>query len=397
MNEIKVTVVQFGDRKNLQLQYVDPITQKKKTKSAGTSNRRDAEKAAGKWEDELRTGRYKPAVKMTWEDFWNRYDDERLSGLAEKTAKKALCVRSVVEDILNPQRIGDLNAERLSYLQAEMRRRGNTEDTISGYLAHLRSALKWAAKLGMIREIPAIIMPTRTAGSKGRAISLEEFERMLLATPKVVGEESAPAFLHYLRGLWLSGLRLGESLELWWDRDDRLIVDLDGKRPMLRIPAELEKGNQTRLLPLATDFCDFLLATPEAERTGRVFKLPRRAQTGERLTDDRVTRLVGEIGKRAGVKVWTHPTRKDAKGKPKVKFASAHDLRRSFGFRWAALVMPAVLKKLMRHENIDTTMQYYVGHNAEAEADIIDAAFQRASNTSGNSPAKDPSFSAENA
>jgi hypothetical protein len=42
------------------------------------------------------------------------------------------------------------------------------------------------------------------------------------------------------------------------------------------------------------------------------------------------------------------------------KYASAHDLRRAFGTRWAKRVMPAVLKRLMRHASIDTTMTYYV-------------------------------------
>ena len=53
------------------------------------------------------------------------------------------------------------------------------------------------------------------------------------------------------------------------------------------------------------------------------------------------------------------------------KFASAHDLRRAFGFRWAMRVMPAVLKDLMRHEDIGTTMKYYVGQDADAMADTI--------------------------
>ena len=48
----------------------------------------------------------------------------------------------------------------------------------------------------------------------------------------------------------LSGLRLGEALELWWDRDDRLCVDLARKHPMLLIPAELEKGHRDRLLAM---------------------------------------------------------------------------------------------------------------------------------------------------
>jgi len=36
--------------------------------------------------------------------------------------------------------------------------------------------------------------------------------------------------------------------------------------------------------------------------------------------------------------------------------------------------MPAVLKELMRHEDINTTMNYYVGVNAELTAEALYAA-----------------------
>ena len=61
----------------------------------------------------------------------------------------------------------------------------------------------------------------------------------------------------------------------------------------------------------------------------------------------------------------------------KVKFASAHDLRRSFGERWSIRVMPKVLKELMRHRSIETTMRYYVGKNAEQTADVLWAAVEQ--------------------
>ncbi len=53
------------------------------------------------------------------------------------------------------------------------------------------------------------------------------------------------------------------------------------------------------------------------------------------------------------------------------KTASAHDLRRAFGERWAARLMPAQLMELMRHESIETTLSYYVGRNAEKTAAIL--------------------------
>ena len=48
-----------------------------------------------------------------------------------------------------------------------------------------------------------------------------------------------------------------------------------------------------------------------------------------------------------------------------MKYASAHDLRRSFGSRWAPKVKPATLQRLMRHASIETTMAYYVDLDAD--------------------------------
>lgn len=66
---------------------------------------------------------------------------------------------------------------------------------------------------------------------------------------------AAPEMEFYLKGLWLSGLRLSESLLLEWDdAPGALVVDFSGRRPMLRIPAESEKGGAHRLLAMAPEF-----------------------------------------------------------------------------------------------------------------------------------------------
>ena len=107
---------------------------------------------------------------------------------------------------------------------------------------------------------------------------------------------------------------------------------------------------------------------------------------GECRDLDWASRIICRIGKAAGVKVDIRRARR-SKGDPpkatgkvndkpkmKVKFASAHDLRRSFGSRWAIRVMPVVLQQLMLHGSIDTTLRYHVGQDAEATADAIWAA-----------------------
>jgi hypothetical protein len=57
-------------------------------------------------------------------------------------------------------------------------------------------------------------------------------------------------------------------------------------------------------LPMTPDFAQWLLATPEAERHGRVFKL-NGLQTGKSISPKRVCRLVSKFGKKAGVVVRT--------------------------------------------------------------------------------------------
>jgi integrase len=397
---VKVSVVEFGDRRHYQMQWRDSITRRKKTKSTGVERtgrkkeHTEAERVAAKFEAELREGRYHEPLKVTWAEFRDRYELEVLPGLADRTDGKVASVFNWVERVLKPTRLVDLTEARLSHLQAAMRRTGLAEATIKSNLAHLGAALKWGARIGLMTRAPKILMPRRAKGAKvmkGRPVTGEEFDRMLEKVPAVAGEGAAPSWRYYLQGLWWSGLRLEESLELWWDRDDRLCVDLSGEHPMLRIPGELEKGNQDRLLPMAPEFAGFLLATPEAERTGPVFDPRPKRVKGQRLTAHRVGELVAQIGKAAGIKVHTDPKT------GKVKYASAHDLRRSFGERWATRIMPPDLMVLMRHESIETTLRYYVGRNAQNTAKTLWQAMEKATNgnTSGNRAAESSSANEE--
>ncbi len=387
MNAIRVHVVRYKDRDDWLMYYRDPMTRQRKSRTTGVAytgkkSKRDAQQVAGDWEKELRECQ----SDISWKAFRNRYEDERLTGLAEKTDRKVATVFNSVERIVNPTRLRDLTAERISFYQAELRRQGRSEDTIASNLAHLRAALQWAVSLGLLPSLPKIERPKRVKsaqGMKGRPITREEFERMLAKTPQVVGKTAAESWNHLLEGLWCSGLRLGEALELYWDRDDKLSPRLAGEDSCLVIPGELEKGHKDRLLAMAPEFVEFLSKTPEADRHGPIFKPQQKKTEGggrkvARVGVDRAGHVISEIGRAAGVVV-----RADAKT-GKVKHASAHDLRRSFGERWAGRIMPADLKELMRHESIDTTLRYYVGNNARRTAKTLWTAHKQAKNVNKN-------------
>jgi integrase len=332
---------------------------------------------------ELNSGRYATPTRITWAEFRQRYEGEKLRGLARKTQATARSALNHVERVLNPDRLAKLTPTTMSRMQAELRKPytvtteatkkgkrttkkvtkpGMTDVTLACTLRHLRAALAWAVSMGMMPKAPELHPPRKAKGQtmmRGRPITAEEFDRMLAAVPRVRPAD-ASTWLHYLTGLWLSGLRLEESLVLSWDQDEPFSVDLTGRRPALRIYAEAQKAHRDEMLPLTPDFAQWLLQTPEAERHGRVFKV-NSLQTGKPIAPGRVGRLVSKFGKAAGVVV----------NKADGKFASCHDLRRAFGTRWARKVSTAVLRRLMRHASIDTTMAYYVSIGADEVADEL--------------------------
>ena len=373
---IKVWVAKFGDRAHYQLQWRDPITSRLRTKSTRirrsglARDRKVAERMAGELEVKLNAGEAVIPSRFLWQDFRARYEAEVVPGLAPRTGEKISSVFDRFEADINPRRLWDVDEKRLSAFVSNLRKgeggRGKlAESTIAGHLAHLKAALNWAKLQKLIAHLPGFPRIKRARMSKGakvmrgRPITTEEFERMLGKVEDVVGQVAADRWTLFLRGLWASGLRLTESLELYWDREDKLHPVLTGTFPMLRIPADLEKGNKERLLPMAPEFAQLLDKVPEPERTGPVFKLERADGKPGRPAVDRVSKTVSSIGEKAKVRV-------DVK-----KTASAHDLRRAFGERWAARLMPAQLMELMRHETIETTLSYYVGRNAERTAAIL--------------------------
>ena len=109
-----------------------------------------------------------------------------------------------------------------------------------------------------------------------------------------------------------------------------------------------------------------------------------------------MSKIIRAIGEAAGVKVASDP----ATGK--TKCASTHDLRRSFGERWAMRLQPLELMDLMRHESLNTTRRFYVGRNAQRTARALWETYLQGTrgNISGNigrpGPTADPMTEAAN-
>jgi integrase len=218
----------------------------------------------------------------------------------------------------------------------------------------------------MLGTVPKIPYPEQSGAAGGRPLTLEEFERIIQACKKRRGPTAA-SWTFLLRGLWFSGLRLSEAMALTWGERGLLTMDLESRRPMFSIQGSLSKNRKDQRFPMSPEFFEMIDSVPFVDRSGFVFNPDRNGTTGTgsgRLTAEQVGETIGRLGREAGVKV-----KENMKGEP--VFASAHDLRRSFGFRWARRVMPPILQSLMRHKDIQTTMRFYVTQVEQQAADAV--------------------------
>ena len=315
---------------------------------------------------------------ITWQDFRDLFLEEYV---AHRSASYTIAVSStfnVAEKLMNPDKLSRISATWLSRFKVVARNRQKLSATIHKYMQHLKTALMQACDQGYLQSVPKF--PKEIRGSnkgkrcmKGRPLTESEFTRMLAAVSETLPQHqhrqselmAAEESLRYLlTGLWLSGLRLSEALSLTWDQWSdgiRIEIDQDGD-VFLLINGDDQKNGKAQLYPVVDDFAEFLFqASPEA-RQGFVFN-PFRVRGSISRRVDTVSNWIVAIGKQSRVQVDTRRSRRT--GKPEPVFASVHDLRRSFGFRWALVVEATVLKELMRHTSVDTTLQYYVGIQAK--------------------------------
>jgi integrase len=353
---IRVWVIFKKGKRNLALRWNDPRTRKTVEKSSGTSDRREAERIAALLEQDLQDGfRFN---KLSWDDFCLRYEKEKLVTLSEKSQGAWVTASNWLEKLMPPRYVQDIDASYISLFTAKLREHVANEVSVASYLRVIRAALNWAERMEIIWSAPYIEMPKRAKGRSSRArsrpIVLEELERILEATKKVRPKDY-PQWQRYIRGLYESGLRIGEFHNLSWTPGAPMWMDTTFELPFIQILAEGEKAHQDRFQPVTPQFWELCCETPEEDRRGPVF--PLRKPGGGLFGCSRACHVIINIGRSSNV--VTDP----ATGKT----ATSHDIgRRALTSRLGAILSQAELATWMRHESVDTTMGYY--YRAEAMA-----------------------------
>jgi len=401
MPVITVSVVDLRKAKGTYVvRWRNETTGEKGQRTARTTKRRDAERFAVRLQSQLEHDEA-PTVPP-WREVRERYERERLIQCRKSHRDGWRTAANAFERIVKPKTLLDLNADTVSRFGARLAAEHKALSSQKSYLIRLRACANWAKRIYRGYRPPEFHLPRVPKGEAagGRAITAEEFDRLVAAVPKAlrprakqvkgvparawIPEGCVASWKRLLEGLYLSGLRLGESLDLWWDNPDEMHIawlDHARKKPMLRIRAEDEKGNRYRELPITPDFAEFLRKTPRSARHGRVFQPS--LDKGPVRSTITASAVICAIGEAADIKVGTRKKKQKETGLVETvpRFASAQDLRRAFGVRWAAKVMPPDLMILMRHEDISTTMKFYVGRNAQRTADEVWDAFARTSDS----------------
>src|SRR5262249_24407017 len=155
---------------------------------------------------------------------------------------------------------------------------------------------------GFIPKLPKIDMPKVPKKSFIRKIVMEQFERLLMFAPD-------DCWRAFMETAWYTGMRRNEMLEMVWESDaGKPWVDFaNGK---IRIPAEYNKSGADQWIPLHPVLADVL--KPRRQESGRLFPLSQSPRE--------VSRKFTKLAKKAGLKI------------------TLHDLRRSFGSRYASVV-----------------------------------------------------------
>jgi integrase len=334
---ITVYVLNSKDRPFLKLEWIEPETGRRRSQSAKTADPGEAEKARADLEYELNHGLHREPSKMPWETFRQLYHDEKLAGAREATRKKAGYVFDAFEELAHPRSLGVVNERMLSRYATQLREKSYKAPTIQGHLAYLRAALRWAADQKLIPTAPKVVMPKLPKKKIIRKIVAEEFERLLAVAP----DDRWTAFL---QTAWFTGMRRNEMLDLTWHADEgKPWVDFGQAR--IWIPAAYNKSDADQWIPLHPELAAILQA--RRQERGKLFPLSESPRE--------VSRTFTKLAKKAGLKI------------------TLHDLRRSFGSRYAAVVPAPVLQRLMRHADIKTTLAYYTNVDDVLDEPILKA------------------------
>ena len=330
-----------GRRRSYVATWTDPDTGTRRQLSLRTTYERTAFQEAAALARRVVRGKW--ARGVPWAGFAELYL-EHVEAAADhpRGGESWRTVCGHVEAFGAPAKLEQVNGAWVARWEHWLRHRPLSEASVATYLAHLRAALRWAAR----QQPPLLARPPAIRVSawkepRARAVQGEEFERLLMAAERVRPHDHQFASL-WISALYYTGLRLGSLYALSWDESADVWLDTSRDYPLIRMRPRGSKSRQQRVTPPLPEFWPLVEAF---DRSGFVLPWPVRRHRIARRT---VQKVVTQIGKRAGV--ITNPQTGHT--------ATAHDLRRSYATALARRYGYGAAQLGAGHADIETTMHY---------------------------------------
>lgn len=311
--------------------WVDPSTGRRKRYQLAARTRNEAESEAREkfLRENWTTG------ELTVAAIWDAYIDHLgQKPTAETMRHTGKAVLSSFGDLRPAQITVQDSRKYLASRKAEGRKLG----TIHTELGHLRSALRWALKSGLISRAPHIELPPKPA-SNVKPMSGEELQRLIDGC-------SAPHVRLAVILLIATGARVGAILDLTWSRVDfeRGVIDL-------RLPDGVTRKGRA-VVPM-----------------NRMSRAALQAAYHARLTDH----VVEWAGKRVQSIRKGYAAALERSG---LGSMSIHQIRHSVAVRMISAGMPIeVVSQFLGHSTVQITHQTYarfMPEHLQDAADILD-------------------------
>jgi integrase len=347
----RVTLIDMK-RARLVMRARNTETGKVLSRTCSSDRKKDCTREAGEWEAKLNADGHVQCPKFS--EARARFEAEYLPSRRQSTAAKFDTVFNAFAQAIGDPKLDTITEATISDFSRVYGAKVKPA-TLAGALRHLKAFTRWANRQKLMPKAVHFEMPRGVNKAKGRPLTGEEFDRVLAKVPEVRPTD-AEGWCYLLRGLWESGLRLGEALALSWDDQASVaVIGMETGRPRIRIEAEAQKGGRLTESPVTPDFARVLEETSVEQRRGRVFKC-------STTRTDNASSTIVQFCRAAGVK------------------GSAHDFRRSFATRWARRLPAQALQRLMRHSSLATTMTFY----ATGDIGLEDQLWADFGNKSGN-------------
>lgn len=380
MRQIVVRVVET-ERDGVVFKWRDRAGRQCQRNYTGRNTRNRIDDAKRELEDSLNLR----GVALQWSSFKQRFEKSYLPMLAPRAREKPRTMVKRFDEMLKRRGLAnlacsDITGEMLLEIREQMMEAGLARATIRSNMNTLWAIVHWGIDAELLPEIRRPRERKQKGdriSARGRSLTMEEIERMIQAiedNPEFVNgkgetvrvraaEENSDRIIRAIHGMRLIGLRLEDAHLFRWDPRPgyHYPINLDGRMPRIAISPEQKSGDAEEI-PLTPAAAQWLRSLEhDSEYVCRAI-----GAKGEHRTANRMGRVIANAGR--ACRIMTKPTGGRGGG---PKYASAHDLRRTF----VNSVLPGLTlseaQVLSRHKDKQTLLTYYADSKIEALAEKL--------------------------